>query len=315
MRINKFIAGAGVASRRKADELVAAGKVKVNGVVITEAGYDVDEKNDTVTIGGKKLTLAEDKVYYMLNKPVDVISASSADHGDRTVIDLIDDKEHRLFPVGRLDKDSEGLIFITNDGDFSYVLTHPRFEKQKKYVAILKGEIDEKDLRKLTKGVMLDDKIAIANYVRLDKVIKGNSRVEIIISEGRNRQIRRMCEIIGHPVLSLRRIEEAGISLGNLKTGEYRALTDKEVKTCLSYKRSLEEKDGKPDNNKGPKHDGKKPYKASRPAEGDHRGQRSGDTAGSRFGRENGGRKAPSKPYEKSTKKFKNVTEKVDKKK
>lgn len=309
MRINKFIAGAGVASRRKADELVAAGKVKVNGVVVTEAGYDVDEKNDTVTIGGKKLTLAEEKVYYMLNKPVDVISASSADHGDTTVIDLIDDKEHRLFPVGRLDKDSEGLIFITNDGDFSYVLTHPRFEKQKKYVALLKGEIDEKDLKKLTKGVMLDDKIAIANYVRLEKVIKGNSKVEIIISEGRNRQIRRMCEIIGHPVISLKRTEEAGLTLGNLKPGEYRALTDKEVKACLSYKKVLEKgEDGKDQRSAkgvsgrtyGNETKGGRSYKGRTSASGD----RSDSGKTSRYGQ--------SKPYEK---KFKKVSGKVDNKK
>ena len=233
MRINKYIALCGAASRRKADELIEAGKVKVNGQTVTQPGLDIDEANDEVTIGGRVLRPQEDRVYYMLNKPAGVISASSSDHGDKTVLDLIDDSTHRLFPVGRLDKDSEGLIFITNDGDFSYRLTHPKFNREKRYIAVLTGTVDEKDLKKLTKGVMLDDRVATANYVRLDKLLKDKSRVEIVISEGRNRQIRRMCEIIGHPVVSLKRVEEAGISLGDLKSGQYRALTPKEVRICL----------------------------------------------------------------------------------
>ncbi|MCR4893322.1 MAG: rRNA pseudouridine synthase [Eubacteriales bacterium] len=234
MRINKYIALCGAASRRKADELIEAGKISVNGVRVTEPGMDIDEEHDEVTLKGKLLRPQEEKVYYMLNKPVGVISSAKADHGETTVLDLIDDSTHRLYPVGRLDKDSEGLIFVTNDGDFAYTLTHPRFNKGKRYLALLSGEVDEKDLKKLTKGVMLDDRLASANYVRLDKLIKGNSRVEIVISEGRNRQIRRMCEIIGHPVISLKRIEEAGITLGDLKSGSYRSLTAKEVRQCMS---------------------------------------------------------------------------------
>ncbi|MBO4360268.1 MAG: rRNA pseudouridine synthase [Eubacteriaceae bacterium] len=234
MRINKYIALCGVASRRKADELIQKGAVSVNGARITEPGLDVDPERDIVTVRGKEIRPQEEKVYYMLNKPVGVISAAKADHGETTVLDLIDDTGHRLYPVGRLDKDSEGLIFITNDGDFAYKLTHPKFNKGKRYLALLTGEVDEKDLRKLTRGVMLEDGPASANFVRLDRLVKGNSRVEIVISEGRNRQIRRMCEIIGHPVISLKRTEEAGIPLGNLKSGTYRTLTPKEVRTCMS---------------------------------------------------------------------------------
>lgn len=233
MRINKYLASCGLASRRKAEELILGGKVVVNGNTIRELGFDIDEKHDKVYVNGTLAKLGSDKVYYMLNKPVGVISASSADHGDKTVIDLIDDKEHRLFPVGRLDKDSEGLIFITNDGDFAYMLTHPKFAKEKKYTAILKGMVDNRDLKKLLKGVMLDDKLATANSVRFLKDLKGNSLVEIVISEGRNRQVRRMCEIIGHPVLSLRRTSEAGVNLGELKIGEYRELTNEEVRMCM----------------------------------------------------------------------------------
>lgn len=233
MRINKYIALCGAASRRKADELIQAGRVSVNGVRVTEPGIDIDEEHDEVTVGGKVIRPQEEKVYYMLNKPVGVISSAKADHGETTVIDLIDDTAHRLYPVGRLDKDSEGLIFVTNDGDFAYTLTHPKFSKGKKYLALLTGEVDDKDLKKLTKGVMLDDRLATANSVRLDRMIKGNSRVEIVISEGRNRQIRRMCEIIGHPVISLKRTEEAGISLGDLKSGCFRPLTPKEVRILL----------------------------------------------------------------------------------
>ena len=234
MRINKYIALCGAASRRKADELIEAGKISVNGVRITEPGMDIDVEHDEVTLRGKVLRPQEEKVYYMLNKPVGVISSAKADHGETTVLDLIDDRDHRLYPVGRLDKDSEGLIFITNDGDFAYTLTHPRFNKGKRYLALLSGEVDDKDLKKLTKGVMLDDKLAAANFVRIDKLVKGNSRVEIVISEGRNRQIRRMCEIIGHPVISLKRTEEAGIALGELKSGTFRPLTPKEVRQCMS---------------------------------------------------------------------------------
>lgn len=236
MRINKYLASCGLASRRKAEELILNGKVVVNGNTVRELAFDVDEKSDKVYVDGKVVKLKSDKVYYMLNKPVGVISASSADHGDKTVIELIDDKEHRLFPVGRLDKDSEGLIFITNDGDFSYVLTHPKFSKEKKYTAILKGAVDNRDIKKLLKGVMLDDKLATANSVRFIKDIRGNSLIEIVISEGRNRQVRRMCEIIGHPVLSLRRTSEAGIDLGDLKIGEYRELTEDEVRMCMNLK-------------------------------------------------------------------------------
>ncbi len=240
MRINRYIALCGVASRRKAEELITDGKVKVNGKVVTELGFDVDEKNDKLTVSGVEVKPAEDKVYYILNKPKDVISAAVSDRGEKTVVELIDD-EHRLFPVGRLDKDSEGLIFLTNDGDFAYKLTHPKFEKSKKYVALLKGNVDERDLKKLSKGVELDGKKAIARKVVLKKQIKDNSLVEITLSEGRKRQIRRMCEIIGHPVINLKRTEEAGITLGELKSGEYRALTLAEVKRCMSD----EEKPGK----------------------------------------------------------------------
>ncbi len=245
MRINRYIALCGASSRRKADELILSGKVELNGVTVNEPGIDINEKKDTLKVNGVLLKPSEEKVYYILNKPRDVLCACVSDHGEKTVVELVND-EHRLFPVGRLDKDSEGLIFLTNDGDFAYKLTHPKFEKSKKYLALLKGSVDDKDLKKLSKGVDLDGKKAAARKVVLKKQIRDNSLVEITLSEGRNRQIRRMCEIIGHPVINLKRTEEAGITLGELKSSEYRLLTHSEVKKCMQDERKPVKQTSKP---------------------------------------------------------------------
>lgn len=234
MRINRYLASCGVASRRKSEELIMSGKVKVNGAVVTDLATDINEEKDKVTVSGRPVKLKTGNVYYMLNKPAGVISASSSDHGDKTVIDMVDSRGRRLFPVGRLDKDTEGLIFITDDGDFAYRMTHPKFEKEKQYLAVLTGNVDDRDIKKLSKGVLLDGRNANAKAVRKIENVNGDSLIDITISEGRNRQIRRMCEIIGHPVKSLKRIREGSISLGNLGVGEYRELTASEVKKCLS---------------------------------------------------------------------------------
>ena len=234
MRINRYLASCGVASRRKSEELIISGKVKVNGVVVTDLATDINEEKDKVTVSGRPVQLKTGNVYYMLNKPAGVISASSSDHGDKTVIDMVDSMGRRLFPVGRLDKETEGLIFITDDGDFAYRMTHPKFEKEKQYIAVLTGNVDDRDIKKLSKGVLLDGRNANAKAVRKIENLNGDSLIDITISEGRNRQIRRMCEIIGHPVKSLKRIREGSISLGNLGVGEYRELNASEVKRCLS---------------------------------------------------------------------------------
>lgn len=233
MRINRYLAACNVDSRRKCEEIILSGKVTVNGNIVTDLAYQINEEVDKVTINGKPVSFKEDFVYYMLNKPIGVISAVSSKFDEVTVVQLIKEEKKRIYPVGRLDKDTEGLIFLTNDGDFSYQLTHPKFEKSKVYEALLKGKAEDKDFRKLAKGVLIDGKRTAEAKVELIKMIRGDTLIRITIKEGRNRQIRRMCEIIGHPVQKLKRIEEGGLALGDLKPGEYRSLSKTEIKKLI----------------------------------------------------------------------------------
>lgn len=233
MRINKYLASCGVASRRKCEEIIQKGKVTLNGEVVRQLGTMIDVKKDIVKVYGKQVSFDNKKVYYMLNKPSGVISASKSKYGEETVVDLIGQKEHRLFPVGRLDKDTTGLIILTNDGDFAYKLTHPKYEKEKTYEALVKGNVDSKSLERLKKGVVVDGKKTAKAKVRLIKMIGNNSLLEISIIEGRKRQVKKMCENVGHKVLKLHRTMENGLGLGNLEEGEYRKLTANEVKKLL----------------------------------------------------------------------------------
>ena len=233
MRINKYLASCGVASRRKCEEIISRGKVTINGEVVRELGTIINVKKDLVKVYGKEVSLDTKKVYYMLNKPQGVISASKSKYGEETVVDLLGKKEHRLFPVGRLDKDTTGLIILTNDGDFAYKLTHPKYEKEKTYEALVKGKVDSKALDKLKQGVVIDGKKTSRAKVRLVKMIGVNSLVEITLIEGRKRQVKKMCEKVGHKVVKLNRTMENGLSLGDLEVGEYRKLTKNEVSRLL----------------------------------------------------------------------------------
>lgn len=233
MRINKYLASCNVASRRKCEEIISKGKVEVNGQVIKELGTIIDTKKDKVKVYGKLVNIDGKKVYYMLNKPSGVISASKSKYGETTVVDLIDKKEHRLFPVGRLDKDTTGLIILTNDGDFAYKLTHPKFEKAKTYEAKIKGRIDSKGIQRLEKGVSIDGRKTAKAKVKLIKMIGSNSLLEITLIEGRKRQVRKMCERVGHEVLQLKRISENGLQLKDLEEGQYRKLTKNEIAKLL----------------------------------------------------------------------------------
>ena len=233
MRINKYLASCGVASRRKCEEIISRGKVTVNGEVVKELGTIINVEKDLVKVYGKEVSLDTKKVYYMLNKPQGVISASKSKYGEETVVDLLGKKEHRLFPVGRLDKDTTGLIILTNDGDFAYKLTHPKYEKEKTYEALVKGKVDSKSLDKLKQGVVIDGKKTSRAKVRLVKMIGVNSLVEITLIEGRKRQVKKMCEKVGHKVIKLNRTMENGLSLGDLEIGEYRKLTKNEVSKLL----------------------------------------------------------------------------------
>jgi pseudouridine synthase len=234
MRINKYLASHGVASRRASEALISNGKVGVNGTVIRDLAFQIDEINDIVTVNGKPLGDAQNYVYYLLNKPKDVISAARADHGETTVVDLIKNESNRIFPVGRLDKDTEGLILLTNDGDLAYRMTHPKFENQKTYEALLQGRVSGEELKQLARGVAIDGKKTAPAFVKLLRLKNGNSLVRITIHEGRNRQIRKMAEQVGHRVLALIRSGEAGRSVDGRNVGEYRKLTSAEVKRLQS---------------------------------------------------------------------------------
>ena len=229
MRLQKFMADSGVASRRKCEEYIIAGRVKVNGVV-AELGCTVDP-GDTVEFDGRQLAAATQRVVIMLNKPQGVVCTCSDPEGRKTVIDYVKDLPYRLYNVGRLDYDSEGLILLTNDGDLAYRMTHPKFEMDKTYHVVCSGIIDQRDISRLQSGITLDDGVtapATVNNVRIRR--DGKSELNITIHEGRNRQVRRMIAAVGKDTLLLRRIKEGPLELAELKTGQWRFLTEQEIK-------------------------------------------------------------------------------------
>ena len=235
-RLQKVIAEAGIASRRKAESLIVEGKVKVNGKVVTELGTKVDSK-DTIEVNNKIIE-KEIKEYYLLNKPRGVITSTSDDKGRKTVIDLIDTTA-RIYPVGRLDYDTTGALLLTNDGDFANILTHPKNSIDKVYLAKLNGIIKGEQINKLKDGVMLDNVLVKPTRVKLKKVdpSKNTSMVEIIIHEGKNHEVKRLFESVGFLVDKLTR-ERIGIfNLEGLKSGEYRKLTPKEVQIVYGNKK------------------------------------------------------------------------------
>ncbi|MGN7386665.1 pseudouridine synthase [Sporosarcina sp. SAFN-015] len=229
-RLQKVLAQAGVASRRKAETLIVEGKVKVNGKVVTELGTKVT-RADRVEVEGVEL-VKEQFVYYLLYKPRGYISTVSDEKGRKTVLDLLPMVEERIFPVGRLDFDTSGIIIMTNDGDFSYLMTHPKFGIQKKYVAKVKGIPERDALKKLERGIELEDGMTAPARVKMQSFDKktGTAIVEITIHEGRNRQVRRMFDAIGCPVQKLRRETFAMLTTQGLNAGEARELTTHEVK-------------------------------------------------------------------------------------
>lgn len=233
MRLNKYIASAGICSRRKADELIANGNVKVNGAVVKEMGYIVYEE-DSVVVNGKPIEAVGRKVYVAVNKPLGYITSMDDDKDRLTVADLVSDIPERVFPVGRLDYNTTGLLIMTNDGDLTYTLTHPKHEVWKTYVATVAGVISNQRLAKLRKGVDIGGFITSPAQV---KVLKQNPRsavVEISIHEGKNRQIRKMFAAVGNRVQSLERVAIGEIKLGRLMTGHYRKLTQQEIEYLKS---------------------------------------------------------------------------------
>jgi 23S rRNA pseudouridine2605 synthase len=226
-RLQKFLARCGIASRRKSEELIKQGGVLVNGKVVTEIGIKIDTKKDVVEVGGKPVK-PQSYIYILLNKPPGYVSAV-ADERYETVLDIVGIKE-KVFPVGRLDKDSRGLLLLTNDGDLAYRLTHPKFEHEKKYLVEVRRIAAKSDIEKLVKGVMLEDGLAKAISAKLVKQKDDSSWIEITIGEGRKRQIKRMCQAIGFEVEDLMRISFGPLELAGLKQGHFRHLTQKEIK-------------------------------------------------------------------------------------
>lgn len=223
IRLQKFLAEAGVSSRRKAEELIKAGQVKVNDKIITELGTKVDESKDKIKYNNKILNLKSDKIYVALNKPIDYVSSVSSDQGE-SILDLVKVKE-RLYPVGRLDKDSSGLILLTNDGEFTNQITHPKFESEKEYFIILDQDLKKEDIQKLKKGLILGDK----KLQGVKVVMAKNKSTRIILKEGMNRQIRRMLGKLGYTVIRLKRIRIGKLELGDLKEGQWKKINKEDV--------------------------------------------------------------------------------------
>jgi len=229
MRINKYLAECGVASRRNADKLIEEGKIKVNGKTVTEPGLDINIDNDTVMVLDRKVTPVKTYTYLMLNKPKGCVTTVSDDRNRKTVMDFINIEGKRLFPVGRLDYDSEGLLIITDDGELSNRLTHPKNEIFKTYSVKIEGTINETELRMLRNGVVIDGKKTNRSNVKVIEVVENITRLEVKINEGRNRQIKKMFEAVGKNVIFLKRVAIGDLRLGGLGRGAFRNLKDDEV--------------------------------------------------------------------------------------
>lgn len=235
MRLNKYLADCGVASRRACDKLIAEGRVTLNGKTVTQMGVTVNPDNDHVTVNGKRVAIKHKLYYILLHKPKGYVTTVSDDLGRRTVMDLIDIKT-RLYPVGRLDYDTEGALILTNDGDIANKLTHPKNQVSKVYVCRISGQITNDEVAKLQKGVEIDGKMTLPAVVKVLENDIHHSRIELTIKEGRNRQVRRMFEAIGKDVEFLKRVAVGEIRLGGLSRGKYRFLNEKEVAYLKSLK-------------------------------------------------------------------------------
>ncbi|MDP4096682.1 rRNA pseudouridine synthase [Paenibacillus sp. P96] len=245
-RLQKILAQAGVASRRKCEELILAGKVEVNGETVKELGTKADPAQDIITVNGKPIK-SEQKVYLMMNKPKGVITSASDPEGRKIVSDYLKGVKERVYPVGRLDYDTEGLLLLTNDGEFANLLTHPRHHVPKTYVATVKGVPHGTELDKLRRGIQLEDGMtapAEVEYKDVDPDGK-ESVISITIYEGRNRQVRRMFEAISHPVIRLKRIAFGDLLLQNLKRGLMRPLTKDEVNRLIQLAKSEKKRQGR----------------------------------------------------------------------
>lgn len=228
MRLQKYMAHCGVASRRKCEEYIAEGRVKINGEIVKEMGRTVDLSKDKVYLDSKRLKLKKVHSYYLLNKPVGVVSTVSDEKDRLTVVDLIESNE-RLYPVGRLDIDTTGLIILTDDGELTNKLTHPSNNIDKTYIATVEGTPNKTELDMLRVGIKVGKEKFAPAKVKILKKFDSDCILEIIIHEGKNHEVKIMCEKIGHPVKKLKRIKLGNLELGDLQVGNYRELTEEEI--------------------------------------------------------------------------------------
>ena len=234
VRLQKFLARAGVASRRGSEDLMTAGRVTVNGEVVTELGAKVDPLADVVAVDGVVISAAGEPVYLMLNKPAGVITTMDDPQARRSVADLVPREPAGLFPVGRLDRDTTGLLLFTTDGEMAHRLLHPRHHVEKVYEATVEGAPDARSVARLAEGIELEDGPTSPARLRVLAPGRDSSRIEIAIREGRKRQVRRMFAAIGHPVLALHRVSFGPVGLGDLSVGSHRTLTAEEVAALRS---------------------------------------------------------------------------------
>ena len=236
-RLQKYLAECGVASRRKCEELILQGKVKVNNQIVTELGVKVNLEKDIVKFEDKEIKPTSKMVYILLNKPIGYVTTADDQFGRDTVLDLVKVKE-RIVPVGRLDMYTSGALILTNDGDFVYKVTHPKHEIEKTYTVTVKGIIKNEEVEQIRKGVKIDDYITKPAKVKILKTDteKNISRLEIVIHEGKNREVRKMCESVGKKVLALHRSKIGKIGVKDIELGKWRYLKDREIQELLKNK-------------------------------------------------------------------------------
>jgi pseudouridine synthase len=234
------VSKAGLASRRHAEKLIVGGRVEVNGVVVTTLGFKADPRGDHIKVDGKPIAPLGSRVYLILNKPKGCVTTLHDPLDRPTIRDYLQRERRRIYPVGRLDFDSEGLLILTNDGELHHRLTHPRYGIPRTYQVKVKGIPEPGEIERMRNGIPLDDGVTLRARVRLVKRLKRNSWMRLTVYEGRNRLIKRMCEAISHPVISLKRIRYGSLALGDLRPGEYRYLTPEEIEKLKDNARRVD---------------------------------------------------------------------------
>jgi 23S rRNA pseudouridine2605 synthase len=237
-RLQKILAHAGVASRREAETIIASGRVAVNGRVVTELGSRADPSADRITLDGRQVRIEAERVYILLNKPAGYVTTMKDPQGRRVVNELLKGVRERVYPVGRLDYNTEGLLLMTNDGELANLLAHPRNEVEKEYMVRVRGGVLPDQMKRLSEGVELDDGVTAPAVVKLVRESENNTWLSIVIHEGRYRQVRRMCETVGLTVVRLKRTRYAFLETGDLKVAEFRNLSAAEVKRLYAICKS-----------------------------------------------------------------------------